>query len=408
MGVKVVHVINHDIGLRIHGRHYFQYLMQQGYDMHVVCGPGSYVKKDMVNPDGIPVKAIPFPPRYTPAADLKTLQQLVRHFRQQRFDIVHTHTVKPGLLGRIAARLAGVPIIIHTVHGFHNWDDMTRFERWFFLQVERFAAHFCDLLLSQNREDIIVALRDRICGPSQIRYLGNGIDIDYFHPDNVSDNQVLQLRRELGIMPDEYLVGMIGRLVRLKGYYDYMAAAQQLHESGAPIKFLTIGFAVPEKRDALSPEKMIEQYKLSGVMTHLGPRQDVRELIAAMDTIVLASYAEGIPRVLLEAAAMGKAAVGTAVRGTKEAIVDGETGILVPPRQPAALAAGIQQVLADEVRAEQMGRAARQRAEKYFDERFFFWRTDREYRQLIRQKLSPTRLSSLRKLPIEFGGLEPA
>lgn len=408
MRVKVAQIINHDIGLRIHGRHYFQYLKQQGYDMHVVCGPGSYVKGDMVNPDGIPVKAIPFPPRYTPAADLKTLQQLVRHFRQQRFDIVHTHTVKPGLLGRIAARMAGVPIIIHTIHGFHNWDDMTQFEQWFFRQVERFAAHFCDLLLSQNHEDILVAQRDGICKPSQIRYLGNGIDIDYFHPDNVSDDQIRQMRQKLGVLPGEYLVGMIGRLVRLKGYYDYMAAAQQLHESGSPIKFLTIGFAVPEKRDALSPEKLIEQYNLSGAMTHLGPRQDVRELIAAMDTVVLASYAEGIPRVLLEAAAMGKAAVGTAVRGTKEVIVDGKTGILVPPRQPGALAAGIQQVLADRIRAERMGRAARQRAEKYFDERFFFWRTDGEYRQLIRQKLSSTRLSSLQQLPVEIGGLEPA
>ncbi|MCB9422099.1 MAG: glycosyltransferase family 4 protein [Ardenticatenaceae bacterium] len=407
MGVKVVHVINNDIGLRIHGRHYFQYLQQQGYDINVVCGLGSYVKGDMVTPDSIPVKAIPFPPRYTPVADLKTLQQLARHFRQQRYDIVHTHTVKPGLLGRIAARMVGVPIIIHTVHGFHNWDDMTRFEQWFFRQIERFAAHFCDLLLSQNREDIGVAIRDRICPSSKIHYLGNGIDIEFFHPDNVSDDQVTQLRQALGVLPGECLVGMIGRLVRLKGYYDYMAAARLLHEAGAPVKFLTIGFAVPDKRDALLPEALINQYNLSGVMTHLGPRQDVRELMAAMDTVVLASYAEGIPRVLMEAAAMGKAAVGTAVRGTKEVIVDKQTGVLVPPRQPGALADGIQYVLADKERAQAMGRAARQQAETCFDERFFFWRTDQEYRQLIRQKLSPNRLRTLQELPVEMSILEP-
>jgi len=406
MGIKVVHIINSDIGLRIHGRHYFHYLQKQGYEMNVICAPGKYVRGNMVNPDGIQVKAVPFPPRYTPVSDIKTIWRLVRLFRRHRYDIVHTHTVKPGLLGRIAAKLARTPIIIHTVHGFHNWDDMTRFEQWFFLQIERFAARFCDSLLSQNQEDIGVAVRDHICLPSQIRYLGNGIDVDHFHPDNVSTAQVRQMRQSLGVQPGEYLVGMIGRLVRLKGYYDYMAAAQQLHEAVEPIKFLTIGFSVPDKRDALSPEELIAQYNLTSTMQHLGPRQDVRELIAAMDVVVLASYAEGIPRVLMEAAAMGKTTVGTDVRGTRETILDGETGILVPPRNPTALASGIKRVLENPTQTAAMGKAARKHAEAHFDERFFFWRTDQEYRRLIRQKLPTTQLNSLRAVPAEAGFLE--
>jgi glycosyltransferase involved in cell wall biosynthesis len=253
-----------------------------------------------------------------------------------------------------------------------------------------------------------VAVRDRICPPSKVRYLGNGIDIDYFHPNNVTALQVRALRQTLGVQPGEHLVGMIGRLVRLKGYYDYMAAAQLLHEAGEPIKFLSIGFAVPDKRDALSPEALIAQYNLTDAMQHLGPRQDVRELLAAMDTVVLASYAEGIPRVLMEAAAMGKTAVGTDVRGTREAIVHGQTGILVPPRNPEALAAGIKRALSDKTQAAAMGQAARKRAEAHFDERFFFWRTDREYRRLIRQKLPAAQLHSLQSLPTEAGLLEAA
>ncbi len=406
MGIKVVHIINNDIGLRIHARHYFNYLRQQGYEMNVICAPGDYVKGDMVTSDGIPVIAIPFPPRYTPVSDLKTIWRLVRLFRKNRYGIVHTHCVKPGLLGRIAARLAGVPIIVHTVHGFHNWDDMSRFEQWFFLQVERFAARFCDALLSQNREDMRVAVRDRICPPSKIRYLGNGIDIEYFQPNKVSAEQVQRMRQDLGVQPGEYLVGMIGRLVRLKGFYDYMAAAQQLHEAGEPTKFLTIGFSVPEKRDALSPEKLIAKYNLTGAMQHLGPRKDIRELIATMDAVILASYAEGIPRVLMESAAMGKAAVGTDVRGTRETIVDGETGVLVPPRNPPALAAGIMRVLENKAQTALMGEAARRRAEANFDERFYFWRTDQEYRRLIRQKLAGQQLQSLRDVPAEAEWLE--
>ena len=105
---------------------------------------------------------------------------------------------------------------------------------------------------------------------------------------------------------------------------------------------------------------------------------------------------------------MGKAAVGTNVRGTREVIVDGETGVLVPSRRPAALAAGIQHVLADPARAAAMGQAARLRAEAHFDERFFFWRTDRAYRRLVRWQLEPARLGSLQPLPTEAGRLEPA
>jgi glycosyltransferase involved in cell wall biosynthesis len=399
--VKVAHIINHEIGLRVHARNYFPYLQEQGYDLQVVCAPGEFVRGDMVTQEGIVVKAIPFPPRYTPLADFKTLLRLARHFRQQKYDIVHTHTVKPGLLGRIAARLAGVPIVIHTVHGFHTWDDMSAFEQRLFLWVERFAARFCDLLLSQNHEDIKVAVRDRICATDRIHYLGNGIDISYFHPDKVSVEQSTALRRELGVAPNEHLVGMIGRLVRLKGYYDYMEAARILKTQGEPIKFLSIGLATPEKADALSPHELIAQYGLAGTMQYLGMRNDVRELIAAMDTLVLASYTEGVPRVLMEAAAMGKAAVGTDVRGTREVIVDGQTGYLVPVRNPAALADGIHRLLSDEQRAKEMGIAARRRAEMHFDEQHYFWRTDIEYRRLLEEKLLSKRMRGLKPLQVK-------
>lgn len=404
MSVKVAHIINSDIGLRIHGRHYFAYLQDRGYDVQIVCSPGKFVKGDMVTEEGIAVKAISFPPRYTPVYDLKVLVQLVRYFRKQRYDIVHTHTVKPGLLGRAAARLAGIPIVIHTVHGFHHWDDMSGLENRFFIWMERFAARFCDLLLSQNHEDIGFAVRERICAPDKIRFLGNGIDVTRFRPDAVDPAIVAVKRRELGVAPGEKLVGMIGRMVRLKGYYEYMQAARLLHERGEPIKFVAIG-AAQDKARAISPPEMIAQYGLQDRMQFLGMRDDIPELMATMDVVVLASYAEGIPRVLIEAAAMGKPGVGTDVRGTREVIVDGETGYLVPTRDAAALAAAISRVVADPDRAREMGRAARLRAETHFDERFYFWRTDREYRRLIEAKLSADRLRGLKELPLETQGL---
>lgn len=398
MSVRVAHLINHDIGVRVHLRNYLMYLQDQGYEVHIACPPGAFVKGDMVTPEGMRIRVANFPPRYTPVQDLKTLMELVRYFRQQRFDIVHTHTVKPGLLGRVAAWFARVPIVIHTVHGFHIWDEMSGYERRLFLWIERLSARFCDLLLSQNHEDIAMAIREGICPADRISYLGNGIDISYFHPERVTAEQVAKLRWELGVAPNEHLVGMIGRLVRSKGYFDYMEAARVLRAQKEPSKFVTIGLATPEKADALSPEQLIVQYGLEGTMQHLGRRDDVRELIAAMDTVVLASYTEGVPRVLMEAAAMGKAAVGTDVRGTREVIVNGETGILVPARDPEALADGIRQLLRDKRRAREMGIAARRRAEMHFDERVFFWRTDIAYRRFLESKFPKKIAQGLRPM----------
>ena len=403
MSIRVAHISNSDIALRIHARNYFAYLRDQGYDLQVVCSPGELVKGDMVTDEGIVVKAISLPSRYTPVQDLRALIQLVRHFRQQRYDIVHTHTVKAGLLGRIAARLAGTPIVIHTIHGFHYWDDMSNVENHLFVWLEWFAARFCDLLLSQNREDIEFAVRERICSPEKIRFLGNGIDITRFRPDAVSPDVVAATRRELGVSPDETLVGMIGRLVRLKGYFEYMQAAKLLHERGERIKFLAIG-AAHDKASAVSPPELIAQYGLQDSMQFLGMRDDIPELMAAMDVVVLASYAEGIPRVLLEAAAMGKPAVGTDVRGTREVIVDGETGYLVPSRDVPALANAISRLAADPARRREMGETARRRAETHFDERFFFWRTDHEYRRLTEAKLSAVHLQGLKDLSLKVEG----
>ena len=398
--IRVAHIVNDGFGVKVHARNYFRYLRAQGYEIEVVCSPGRFEVGQSTTEDGIPIKAIPLASRYTPFKDLKALIQLASHFRARGYTIVHTHMVKPGLLGRIAARIAGVPVVIHTVHGFHYWDDMSRFENWLFVHLERFAGHFCDLLLSQNREDVDFAIRRRICPPHKIRFLGNGIDIQRFRPDAISRDAIRAKREELGIEPDEKLVGMIGRMVRLKGYFEYMEAARILQDRGERIKFLAVGPS-QDNATSFSPLAMIKEYGLQGTMHYLGIREDIPALMAAMDIIVLASYAEGIPRVLMEAAAMGKPAIGTDVRGTREVIVDGVTGYRVPVRDAVALADAISLLLADPALMQEMGNAARQRALAHFDEQRYFWRTDAAYRQLLRAKLTAAPAQSLRELPLD-------
>jgi glycosyltransferase involved in cell wall biosynthesis len=387
--IKVVHLSNYDVGLRIHMRNYMRYLRDQGYDVSIVCNPGRFLKGDTVIEDGIFVKAIPFPHSITPLADLKTLGALYRYFRQERFDIVHTHTVKPGLLGRLAARLARVPIIIHTIHGFPFHGQMSPWMIQLLTNVERVGARFCDSMLSQNREDMETAVERGICLADKLHYLGNGIDVQRFHPSLVTPGLVTAKRAELGLSPKDKAIGMIGRLVREKGFFEYLEAARILKARGERLKFLAIG-AVHKKQGVAIDDLgvLIRQYNLEDTVLFLGQRDDVPELMAAMDLIVLASYAaEGIPRVLMEAAAMGKPAIGTDLRGIRETIVDGVTGCLVPVKDPGALANAIVEVLADPAQAAEMGQAARQHAEVHFNERDYFRRTDKEYRRLIETKL---------------------
>ena len=399
MTVKVVHISNFDVSLNIHLKNYACYLRDQRYDVKVVCNPGKTLKGDTVTDYGIPVKAIRFTNRYTPLRDLRTFWQLYRYFRQERFDIVHTHTAKPGLLGRVAARLAGVPIVIHSVHGFHIWPTMSSFEIKFMIWIERIASRFCDSIMSQNREDMRYAIDHKICAPDKMHFLGNGIDISRFHPTQVSQSDIAAKRQEVGLAPDEPVVGMIGRLIRLKGYHEYIEAARILKQRGEHVRFLAIGVSQKENAGALSPQELITHLDVEDKVIFLGVRQDIPALLATMDAVVLASYAEGVPRILMEAAAMGRPSIGTDVRGTREVIVDGETGLMVPVHDAEALANAISHLVSHKDEAESFGVAARKRAENHFDERFFFWRTDAEYRRLLRKKLSVSHTHDLKHLP---------
>ena len=390
--IKVVHLSNHEISLKVHSRNQMNFLRNRGYDVSMVCNPGDSFKSDSTTQDGIFVKAIPFPSRISPFRDIATFFRLWRYMRKEKFHIVHTHMIKPGLLGRLAARLAGVPVVLHTVHGFYFHDLMPSNVIKFYATMERVGAMCSDLVLSQNREDIDRAIYMKICQPDKIKYLGNGIDIDTFTPELVTPELVMKKRKELGIEPNRKIVCQIARLVDHKGYQDFFEAAKILKAKEFPAVFLAIGQR-HYKNGAIDPYRMIEDMNLDGYVRFLGERDDIPDLMAAMDLIVLASWGvEGIPRVMMECAALGKAAVATNVRGNREAVLHGETGYLVPPRDPRRLAEAIEAYLNSSEKTDNMGLSARRRAVELFDERDYFEKTDQFYRQLLHAKAIQTNM----------------
>jgi len=397
--VKLVHLVNFDLGLKIHIANYLRYQKEQGYDVSVVSHPGNWIKHDTLIQDGIFVKVIPFEPRISPLADLKTLARLVRYFRQERFDIVHTSTVKPGLLGRLAAKIARVPVVVHTHRGLYLHEDMRPLQYRFFVGVEKLAGACCHSILSQNEQDIETALRLKLCPPDKIHHLGNGIDIGRFYPGAVPEAEATALRESLGIRSDEAVVGIVARLVREKGIFEFLEAAHLLKSQGLQARYLAIGSSQKDKPTAVSPESKISELGLAEDVMLLGHRDDVPALVSLMDVVVLPSYAEGIPRILMESAAMARPMVASRVRGNVDVVIDGQTGLLVPVRDAPALATAIHKMLNNPEMAAEMGRQARQRALTHFDERLYFYKTDAEYRRLLRERMRIDPARMLKPIP---------
>lgn len=362
------------------------YLKELGYDVMAVCSDGEWVPE--IEQAGIAVKTVNMTRRFTPRLDFMALFELVSFFRHAAFTIVHTHTPKAGLLGRWAAKLAGVPIVINTVHGFYFNGIRNSLYRKTWVLLERAAGLCSDSLLSQSSEDVQVAIREGICPPGKISNLGNGIDVRRFDRNGLNPNHLEQKRQEVGLPRNARVVGFVGRLVREKGLLELFAAMRLVRDRVPALSLLIVGPTETQKADALSPETA-RAYGVSDISTFLGTRQDMPELYALMDVLVLPSHREGFPRAPMEASAMEVPCVVTDILGCREVVEHDRNGLRVPLGNVEALAGAITELLSDQERAQSMGEEGRRMARERFDERIVFERIKREYERLLRLKGLP-------------------
>jgi len=380
--IRVCHVANSDIAVRFLLLNQLKFLQGEGYEVLAICSGGPLIKD--IEKEGIKVKIINFKRKIDPLAHLITLFKLFFYFKKEKFNIVHTHTPIPGLLGQIAAKMAGVPIIINTVHGFYFNGNSSFLKRKFFILIEKIAAKCSDLIFSQNKEDIDTAIKEKICFSQKIKYLGNGIDLQRFNPQRFSEEFIFQKKKNLGINPNFKIIGIIGRLVKEKGYLELFQAFKMVLEKFPNTLLLIIGPAEPNKKDKIDPE-IVKNYGIEKNVLFLGQRTDVDKLYPLMDIFVLPSWREGFPRTIIEASAMKKPVIATNIRGCRETIEGGKTGILVSSKNPEKLAEAIIYLLENPEKAEQMGKNGRIKAIKEFDEKFVFERIKREYERLIQK-----------------------
>jgi len=293
-----------------------------------------------------------------PVRDLSALAHLYALMRRGRYHIVHTHTTKAGLLGRIAARLARVPIVLHTPHGHAFHDYLNRPGSAGLCRLERGLARWTDQIICLTEAERDDHLRLRIGPPERFTVIHSGVDVDRFRdarPD------VRAKRRELGLPPSGPLVGCVARLVPVKGVQHLLEAVPGIRVGVPDATVVYVGDG------ALRPdlERRAAALGVNGSVVFLGLRRDVPEIMPIFDLVVLPSMNEGMGKAAVEAMAAGRAVIGSRISGIQDVVTDGETGELVPPGDPNALAAAIVRGLADPPRARAMGLRAQARTDPY-------------------------------------------
>lgn len=337
----------------------------QGWRVTAVCSDGPLV--GAMRAAGYTIETLPIARSMNPLLAVRSLVALTRLFRRERFDVLHAHTPVAALIGRLAARLAGVPLIVYTAHGFYFHDEMPRWKRALFVVLERFGGRFTDLLFSQSAEDAEDAVRERIAPRERVLAIGNGIEVASFDPARVGAGDTA--RDALGIPRDAFVVGMIGRQVREKGIAEFLAAAAMVAQAYPQVWFLLVGERLASDHAVgIDAEFATARAALGARLVAPGLRSDVPQLLAAMDLFCLPSWREGMPRTIIEAMVMGKPVLATNIRGAREEVVPELTGLLVPTRAPEALARAMKRFVEDPEWARKLGSAGRERALRLYDE----------------------------------------
>lgn len=348
-----------------------------GYEVTAICSSGPWISE--IEAAGISVETAPLARSISPLTDLIGLYRLIALFRKQKYDLVHTHTPKANILGRLAARLARIPFVVATEHGFFFYGKRG-LSFYLHTWLARLGARLSDRVLVINQEDLDIAQTWGICRAEQVVYIkgGVGVDTDYFFPRQADSTEI---RKSLGLSTNGPVVGIVGRLTLEKGHGDFFRAAASIKDSWPDAQFLVVGQADVVEQDLI--ESLSDQAGVRQNTFFMGWRTDLPTLYTAMDVLVLPSYREGLPVTLMEAAAMGLPAVATDIRGCREVIVDTETGLLIPLGDWQALARAIIWLLNSPEERKRMGQSARHRAEDLFEATKVYQQVEAVYGELL-------------------------
>jgi len=361
----LLHIMTVPLSLR-----FFQgqprFMREHGIDVRVMCSPGPELE-DFVSAEKVVGYAVPISRRISPAEDLVSLVRMVRIAQRVKPDVIHSHTPKGGLLGMLTATIVGTPLRIYHLRGL-RYAESTGARRKLLRSLDRLCCALAHRVICVSSSIRDAAVADGLCEADKIRVLGKGsgqgVDANgRFNPANLPASVRRRVRAEFGIPQDSLVVGFVGRIVRDKGMIELANAWRKISPSFPDAHLLIVGPFEPE--DPV-PAEVADYFRTTPTIHLAGKREDTPELYSAMDVVVLPTYREGFPNVPLEAAAMGLPVIATSVPGCIDAVEDGVTGSLIPPRDPDALAEAITKYLADPELRRSRGAAGRARVLRDF------------------------------------------
>ena len=316
-----------------------------------------------------------------PATDLVALAKLVALIRRGRYDVVHTHSSKAGILGRIAARAAGTPMIVHTLHSLVFGEHATRLQNALYIRLKKLCAPLTDRFISVCDATKNGALAAGIGRPEQHCTIYSGFHIEPFLEIR-EKLDVDDAKRSIGLDPGHLVVGKVARMFHQKGHDHFLAAARIIARAEPRARFVLVGDGVlrADLERAAAQAGIRERF----VFTGLVPPAEVPRLMQAMDVVVHTSVREGLARVIPQASAVGKPVVGFALDGTPEAIADGVSGFLARPYDAEAVATKVLTILDDSPRRRAMGEAGRAFAAANFPVEVMVERVNTVYQELAR------------------------
>ena len=296
-----------------------------------------------------------------PFDDVRALWKIYRLIRRGRFHIVHTHSSKAGVLGRIAAWLAGSPFIVHTLHSlvFHDYQPWVINRTW--RVIKKICAPMTDHFISVSSIISEKAIAAGIAPAEKFTTIYSGMELDWFLKADVNPQQV---RKEFGIAPNAPVVGKIARLFSLKGHDQLMDAAPEIVRRHPDVRFFLIGDGIlyDHLRERAQALNILDNFVFAGLID----RERIPEMLSAMDVVVHTSLREGLARVLPQALAMGKPCVSFDIDGAPEVVINDKTGYLVKPYDSAGLADAIGRLLDDVDLRQAMGEAGRKHVDPAF------------------------------------------
>ena len=339
--------------------------LEKGYEVELAAGfsPGREGKLlENARYGDFPVVEFPDLVReISPWHDLKAFFALKKYFRENKFDVVHTHSSKAGIIGRLAAKAAKVPVIVHTVHGqaFHPYQS--RFKNRLYIFLERFAAKYCHKIYAVAQAMIDQCVAAKVAPREKYMVVYSGMETDAF--DRAERNAAM--REKLGIPADAPTVVTVARLFAQKGYEYVIPAAEKVLKERPDTHFLLVGDGpmYDDLLKVLKEKNMSDNFHFAGLV----PPGEVASYIAQADMLWHLSLHEGLPRAVVQALAVGIPAIGFALDGTPEVIIDGETGFLTAAEDVSAVAAAAVRLIDDPEMRRKYGAAGKKRVLEQFD-----------------------------------------